>query len=160
MTVSVLFVCLGNICRSPTAEGIFQHYVNQAGLQKKIIIDSAGTGEWHIGKAPDPRTQAAALTRGYDLGKLRARQVARNDFTKFDYILAMDKQNLTDLKDLCTTKFSGQLDLFLRFGTTKVLEVPDPYYGGEKGFHQVVDLVEDAATGLLKHICKEHQISR
>lgn len=149
----VLFVCLGNICRSPTADGIFRELVNRAKLEQKIIVDSAGTGDWHIGKAPDSRTIAAAKKRGYDLSVLRARQVSAADFEEFDYVLAMDNANLRDLQRLKPTHFSGHLGLFLEFGSDKnYREVPDPYYGGDDGFELVLDLVEEAAEGLLMHI--------
>lgn len=149
----VLFVCLGNICRSPTADGIFRELVTSAKLDQKIMVDSAGTGAWHIGKAPDSRTIAAARTRGYDLSVLRARQVTARDFDEFDYVLAMDEANLVDLQQLKPAHFTGHLGLFLEFGARgDYREVPDPYYGGSDGFELVLDLVEDAAEGLLKHI--------
>ncbi len=149
----VLFVCLGNICRSPTADGIFREIIKREKLEQKIIVDSAGTGDWHIGKAPDSRTVAAAKLRGYDLSVLRARQVITADFDEFDYVLAMDNSNLRDLHSLRPTHFAGHLGLFLDFGSRKThREVPDPYYGGNDGFELVLDLVEEAAEGLLTHI--------
>ena len=149
----VLFVCLGNICRSPTADGIFRNLVAQANLDHKILVDSAGTGDWHIGKAPDARTVAAARNRGYDLSVLRARQVNKSDFAEFDYVLAMDNSNLKDLQRMRPFDYKGHLGLFLEFGSRgDYLEVPDPYYGGKEGFELVLDLVEDAAQGLLNHI--------
>lgn len=149
----VLFVCLGNICRSPTADGIFRNLVAQANLDHKILVDSAGTGDWHIGKAPDARTVAAARNRGYDLSVLRARQVNKSDFAEFDYVLAMDNSNLKDLQRMKPFDYKGHLGLFLEFGSRgDYLEVPDPYYGGKEGFDLVLDLVEDAAQGLLNHI--------
>nr|WP_324259012.1 low molecular weight protein-tyrosine-phosphatase [Cellvibrio fontiphilus] len=149
----VLFVCLGNICRSPTADGIFRELVLNAGLDQKITVDSAGTGDWHIGKAPDSRTVAAARKRGYDLSVLRARQVKASDFDEFDYVLAMDKANLADLQRIKPEHFAGHLGLFLEFGNrSDYREVPDPYYGGADGFELVLDLVEAAAEGLLSHI--------
>ena len=151
-TIKVLFVCLGNICRSPTAHGIFEKLVREAGLQERILIDSAGTGDWHIGRPPDPRASAAALGRGHDLSHLRARQVRPEDFRDFDYLLAMDEQNLWDLKALALPDFDGHLGLFMDFGHSGLKEVPDPYYGGEDNFEQVLDLVEDAAAGLLVHL--------
>lgn len=151
----MLFVCLGNICRSPTADGIFNHIVVREKMDQKIMIDSAGTGDWHVGKAPDSRTVAAASQRGYDLSVLRARQVTARDFEKFDYVLAMDKSNLLDLQRIKPTTYTGHLGLFLDFGTRgDYREVPDPYYGGHDGFELVLDLVEDAAQGLLNHIRK------
>ncbi len=157
--IHVLFVCLGNICRSPTAHGVFQHLIERHRLQHIIHIDSAGTGDWHIGHAPDQRSSAAALTRGYDLSALRARQVSVPDFERFDYILAMDSQNLRDLQRMRPAHFRGELDLFLNYGTSALREVPDPYYGGEDGFHRVLDLVEEAAQGLLNAIAERHQLA-
>jgi len=157
MPVKVLFVCLGNICRSPTAHSVFEEKVRQAGLQQHIAVDSAGTGDWHIGHAPDGRTAAVALERGYDLSALRARQVVREDFSQFHYVLAMDKKNLADLRRLKPAAFNGHLGLFLDFhSTAKIREVPDPYYGGADGFDTVFDLVEDAAQGLLDHLRQAH----
>ncbi|MHB9798913.1 low molecular weight protein-tyrosine-phosphatase [Pseudomonas sp. MT3] len=150
--MKVLFVCLGNICRSPTAEGIFRHKVREAGLEEGIEIDSAGTGDWHVGKAPDARTRAAALRRGYDLSALRARQVSVADFSRYDLILAMDHANLHDLKHLRAGGGKAELDLFLRRFDLEIDEVPDPYYGGDDGFEQVLDLVERACDGLLMEV--------
>jgi len=151
--IRVLFVCLGNICRSPTADGIFRELVARAGLQAHILVDSAGTSGWHIGKAPDSRTIAAARARGFDLGSLRARQVSSADFAEYDYVLAMDKSNLKDLQSLKPSNYRGQLGLFLTFGSQEQYrEVPDPYYGEGDAFELVLDLVEDAAQGLLNHI--------
>lgn len=150
--MNVLFVCLGNICRSPTAEGIFRHYVEQAGLSDKITIDSAGTADWHIGKSADPRTVAAAAKRGYDLSALRGRQAQPEDFAKFDLILAMDKSNLINLQAIQPAESSAELALYLaRFGISPD-EVPDPYYGGEDGFELVLDMLEQASQALLDEI--------
>lgn len=149
----VLFVCLGNICRSPTADGIFRNLLVREKLEQHIVVDSAGTGDWHVGKAPDTRTVAAARQRGYDLSILRARQVNKHDFAEFDYVLAMDKANLLDLQRMKPSTYTGHLGLFLEFGSRgDYSEVPDPYYGGTDGFELVLDLVEDAAQGLLNHI--------
>lgn len=149
----VLFICLGNICRSPTADGIFRDLVAREKLDQKILVDSAGTGDWHVGKAPDPRTVAAACQRGYDLSVLRARQVSRCDFEEFDYVLAMDKSNLMNLQRMKPSAYTGHLGLFLEFGSRgDYREVPDPYHGGKDDFELVLDLVEDAAQGLLNHI--------
>ncbi len=151
--VSVLFVCMGNICRSPTAEGVFRHIVEQADLAQRIQIDSAGTHDYHIGEAPDRRSQAAAAERGYDLSHLRGRQVKHEDFLIFDYVLAMDEANLAELRRFCPPEHQCKLELFLKFGRKCVEhEVPDPYYGGAQGFERVLDLVEDAASGLLEEI--------
>ncbi len=150
--MKVLFVCLGNICRSPTAEGVFRQYVEQAGLSDKITIDSAGTSDWHIGKTPDPRTQAAAAKRGYDLSKLRGRQAQAEDFAKFDLILAMDKSNLSNLQAIQPADGKVELALYLpRFGISPD-EVPDPYYGGEDGFELVLDMLEQASQVMLDEI--------
>ncbi|MED5387328.1 MAG: low molecular weight protein-tyrosine-phosphatase [Pseudomonadota bacterium] len=150
MTVSVLFVCLGNICRSPTAEAVFRERVNAAGLGDQIRIDSAGTGDWHIGRAPDPRTREAAARRGYRMEHLRARQVSAQDFYEFDVVLAMDNANLTDLQAMQPADVTVTLRRFLDYARqSEDREVPDPYYGGEEGFDRVLDLVEDGADGLL-----------
>ncbi|KZX60230.1 phosphotyrosine protein phosphatase [Halioglobus sp. HI00S01] len=149
----VLFVCLGNICRSPTAHGVFQSMVDSRGLQSRITVDSCGTGDWHIGHAPDKRATAEAAERGYDLTPLRARQVTAADFDEFDYIVAMDNQNLADLRAMCPAHFSGYLGLFLPFAAANAVdEVPDPYYGGPEGFTRVLDMVEAASEGLLAEI--------
>jgi protein-tyrosine phosphatase len=154
--VSVLFVCLGNICRSPTAHAVFQSMVDKQGLNDQIYIDSCGTGDWHIGRAPDPRSQQHALDRGYQMDNLRARLVDNHDFDQFDYILAMDKNNLADLKAMNYQGYKGHLGLFLDFCRNPDFacfsEVPDPYYGGDKGFSLVLDLIEDASAELLRQI--------
>lgn len=150
MTVSVLFVCLGNICRSPTAEAVFRERVIAAGLEEKIRIDSAGTGDWHIGRAPDPRTREAAARRGYQMDSLRARQVDPQDFYEFDVVLAMDNANLADLQAMQPADVTVTLGGFLDYASgASVSEVPDPYYGGEDGFDRVLDLIEGGADGLL-----------
>ena len=158
-SVRVLFVCLGNICRSPTAHGIFQQLVIKRGLQQMIQVDSAGTGDWHIGRQPDRRSAAAALVRGYDLDPLRARQVSAQDFYEHDYILAMDEQNLRDLQALQPADFRGELGLFLTYGSHGLHEVPDPYHGESDAFEHVLDLVEDAAEGLLDTLIRRHRLS-
>lgn len=158
--VSVLFVCLGNICRSPTAHGIFEHKVAQqpGAIATQITVDSAGTGDWHVGRQADARAQAAAQHRGYDLSALRARQVTPEDFSRFDYILAMDLKNFAHLKAMAPASFRGELAMFLDYLPDSGLqrEVPDPYFGGEEGFNHVLDLVETAAEGLLHHILQHH----
>ena len=149
----VLFVCMGNICRSPTAEGVFRHKVEAAGMHDWIEIDSAGTHAYHVGEPPDQRAQAAALKRGFDLSAQRARRVRVSDFTEFDYVLAMDRPNLDDLLSICPDDYQDRVQLFLNFAEqSQVREVPDPYYGGGNGFETVLDLVEDASEGLLVHL--------
>ncbi|MFC0708388.1 low molecular weight protein-tyrosine-phosphatase [Azorhizophilus paspali] len=148
----ILFVCLGNICRSPTAEGVFRQRAQAAGLGERIRIDSAGTGDWHVGKAPDIRARQAARRRGYDLDALRARQICREDFSRFDLILAMDHGNLRDLQAIRPAGAAGELDLYLRRYALGEDEVPDPYYGGEEGFERVLDLLERAGDELLAEI--------
>lgn len=156
MQIKVLFVCMGNICRSPTAEGVFRHFVQQSSSQHLIEADSAGTHGYHIGDPPDERAQAAAMRRGYDLSMLRARQVTSEDFQAFDYVLAMDNENLRALQRICPPQAQRKPLLFLSFSSTRtVIEVPDPYYGGPQGFERVLDLVEDAAQGLLRRIHKD-----
>ena len=151
--IRVLFVCLGNICRSPTAHGVFAQKVSDAGLAGLVEVDSCGTGDWHVGNAPDRRATAEALRRGYDLSTQRARQVATADFERFDYILAMDRMNMRDLEALRPHDFSGHLGLFLGFApAASEDEVPDPYYGGDDGFGHVLDLVELASDGLLQEV--------
>jgi protein-tyrosine phosphatase len=146
---------MGNICRSPTAEVIFRARVKEAGLVKRILIDSVGTHDYHIGSPPDTRTQRAALQRGYDMSMLRGRQVEVADLIRFDYVLAMDCANLGILQRLCSVTERGRLGLFLEYASRHdEREVPDPYYGEADGFERVVDMVEDASEGLLRHIQK------
>jgi len=154
--VSVLFVCMGNICRSPTAEGVFKHVVKQAGMQDEIIIDSAGTHAYHIGESPDKRSQAKARENGVDLSRQRARKAITEDFERFDYIIAMDRSNLEDLKHLASTQEQHQkISLFMDYADNwNNTEVPDPYYGGSNGFQEVFDMVTSASQGLLEQIKK------
>lgn len=154
--IRVLFVCLGNICRSPTAHGVFRQMVENAGLADQVLVDSAGTAAWHIGKSPDQRSARHAALRGYDLSTLRARQAVADDFYQFDYVLAMDKENLLNLQQICPADAPVEPRLLLAdFAQSfNQLEVPDPYYGGDAGFEQVLDLVEDACQGLLADIRK------
>ncbi|MDP2504253.1 low molecular weight protein-tyrosine-phosphatase [Oceanobacter sp. 3_MG-2023] len=162
--LSVLFVCLGNICRSPTAHGVFQKMVDNAGLSDRVRIDSAGTAAWHIGKCPDSRAISAAAGRGYNLSVLKARQVIAEDLQVFDYVLAMDSANLVELQQLAREQQGLQTDgaavttpsRFLQFAhNTPLLDVPDPYYGGDDGFDQVLDMVEDGCRGLLAEIRRQ-----
>ena len=149
---NVLFVCMGNICRSPTAEGVFRHKVEQNNLQNLISIDSAGTHAYHVGNSPDKRAQEAALKRSIDLSNQRARRVSADDFSKFDYIIAMDESNMEDLVSICPAGYEDRLHLLLAFSDSEQSEVPDPYYGQGRGFEIVLNLVEDASEGLLQHI--------
>ena len=152
-TFAVLFCCMGNICRSPTAEGVFRHLVRQAGLQDRIEIDSAGTHGYHVGSPPDERSQHHAKLRGYDLSQLRARQVHFPDFERFDLILAMDHENLAMLEDECPPEYVGKLRRLMEFAPADLGEVvADPYYGGKQGFETVLDHVEAACEGLLAHV--------
>jgi protein-tyrosine phosphatase len=148
----VLFVCLGNICRSPTAEGVLRHKLAVVGLQDLVTVDSAGTSDWHVGKPVDVRTRQAAQRRGYDLSALRGRQVLAADFQRFELILAMDQSNLQHLHSLQPSAGIAQLDLFLRRYGLPISEVPDPYYSGEEGFEQVLDLLEQACDGLVAEL--------
>jgi len=152
---SVLFVCLGNICRSPTAEGVFRHLLEQEAPGLKVEVDSAGTADYHIGEPPDLRSQRAAARRGIDLGGLRARQVTRADFARFDLILAMDRGNLLELEAMRPKNARARLQLFLEYAPDSArLEVPDPYYGDASAFEDVLDLSAAASRGLLADLQK------
>jgi len=151
--VSVLFVCLGNICRSPTAEGVFRRVCQEQGVADQIRIDSAGTANWHAGKPPDARAVMAAKGRGVDISGLRARQATAADFYDFDLVIAMDDSNVEDLEILRPVDAPAELHRFLAFaGSDAPRDVPDPYYGGDEGFEQVLDLITEAAKGLLAHL--------
>jgi protein-tyrosine phosphatase len=151
--IKVLFVCLGNICRSPTAQGAFERLVASKGLSDQIKVDSAGTAAYHLGEPPDARMQRFARRRGMDLSRQRARMVTRQDCQEFDYIVAMDRSNLNALRRLCPADCQAKIGLFMDYaphlGRT---EVPDPYYGGASDFEEVIDLVEAASAGLLQAI--------
>ena len=149
----ILFVCLGNICRSPAAEGVFRKLATEAGL--KAACDSAGTGDWHIGRPPDLRMQAAARRRGVDLSSLRARQIEFSDYYEFDYIVVMDMSNQADVLAAAPANRLSDIRLLLDFGQGKIREVPDPYYGSADGFEHVLDLLEEACAGLVSHLEKE-----
>jgi protein-tyrosine phosphatase len=150
---SVLFVCLGNICRSPTAEGVFRKLVADAGLIDRLHIDSAGTAGYHQGAPPDARAMEAANRRGFELNGLRARRVEAGDFERFDLILAMDRENLADLWRAAPDGARAELRLLLEFSAAAGdPDVPDPYYGGRNGFEQVLDLVSEACAGLLEDV--------
>ncbi len=154
----VLFVCTGNICRSPTAHGVFQHLVNEMGLSDTILVDSAGTHHYHVGEAPDARSQLAARKRGYNLSKLVARQITPDDFHNFDLILAMDWENMLILQQKCPKEYRYKLMLLMRFSNDyEEATVPDPYYGGTDGFNKVLDYIEDACQGVLELIQKRLQ---
>ncbi len=151
--IRVLFVCTGNICRSPTAEGVFRGLVESAGLVESIEVDSAGTAHWHVGRAPDPRSAETARRRGIDIDRLRGRQVDDGDFEYFDYILAMDRDNLLELRRIGPAERHGKLRLLMEYAPDfGIDEVPDPYYGGESGFDRVFDMIEAASRGLLDEI--------
>lgn len=153
MRLKVLFVCMGNICRSPTAQGVFRKRLETEGLQAIIGTDSAGTHAYHAGESPDRRARETARRRGIELGDLQARQVAPEDFPRFEYVLAMDLDNLSNLAELCPRGLEHKLMLFMDFAPhLGVREVPDPYYGGPDGFERVFDLVEAASEGLLADI--------
>jgi len=155
--VRVLFVCLGNICRSPTAEGVFRKLVQEQNLARQIEIDSAGTHAYHVGEPPDERAQAAALRRGIDISGLRGRKAIAADIRTFDYVLAMDNENYENLRAICPTGLESKIRLFLEFAPSRPEnEVPDPYFGGTGGFDRVLDMIEEAALGLLEHIRRQH----
>ena len=151
--IKVLFVCMGNICRSPTAEGVFRQLIEKHGLSDRVTTDSAGTHAYHAGEPPDQRAQSTALSRGLDISDLRARSVDFDDFEKFDYVLAMDSNNYSRLSEQCPDAYREKLNLFLSFAPElNITEVPDPYYGGNLGFENVFDMVEAASEGLISEI--------
>ncbi len=157
--IKVLFVCMGNICRSPTAEGVFQKLLSDRHLSDKFQVDSAGTHAYHVGDAPDLRAQRAAKQRDVDLSSLRARKFFKQDFSEFDYILAMDEDNLSILMDACPQEHQHKVKLFLDYAPeVNCREVPDPYYGGQYGFERVLDLVEAASEGLLQSILQKQNL--
>ncbi len=152
----VLFICLGNICRSPTAQAIFEKKIVGHGLEDLFKIDSCGTGSWHIGKMPDLRAIEAATKRGYSLNHIRARKMLIKDFDDFDYFVAMDRENLKEIERLRPENFCGNVALFSSFiKNSKLVDVPDPYYGGERGFDEVIDMIELGASGILKSILSD-----
>jgi len=153
MNRSVLFVCLGNICRSPTAHGVFEQLLRDAGLSNSVKVDSCGTGDWHLDHAPDRRAQLTAKQHGFNLSHLRSRLICHDDFRDFDYILAMDKNNLRDILALCPDPYKNKCQLFLNFAKELgIQEVPDPYYGGDDGFEDVLSMIKVASQNLLQEI--------
>ncbi|MGC6483639.1 MAG: low molecular weight protein-tyrosine-phosphatase [Synechococcus sp.] len=155
MTQKLLFVCLGNICRSPAAEGVFLHLIEEQGLSDHFVVDSAGTGNWHVGNKADPRMRAAAERRGIHLPS-RARQIELNDFSRFDLVVTMDSDNLRNVRSLaqeaCHNATATIRPMLSYARSTELSDVPDPYYGGEQGFEQVLDLLEDACAGLVEEL--------
>ncbi len=156
MSVSVLFVCLGNICRSPLAEGVFRHKAGEAELTDHFRIDSAGTGGWHVGDLPDTRGRQAAGSRGIDMSTQRARQLEGEDFHTFDFIFAMDQSNLANIERLKPPNGKAQCMLFLEFAGHGAGEVPDPYYGGADGFDSCLDLIEAGCEEILERLAKNY----
>lgn len=159
--IKVLFVCMGNICRSPTAEGVFNKCITEQYLVEHFRVDSAGTHAYHVGASPDLRAQKAALNRNVNLANLRARKFTLADFTYFDHILAMDNENHALLSEACPDEYKGKISLFLDYAPHVGLrEVPDPYYGGSYGFERVLDLVEAASLGFLEALKKQGAFNR
>jgi protein-tyrosine phosphatase len=156
----ILFVCMGNICRSPTAEGVFRRALLERAPQLQVHVDSAGTHDYHIGEAPDARARSAASRRGIDISQLRARQIAPQDFERFDLVLVMDEDNLRELKARSQRQYHDRIRLFMEFAPNSPRRaVPDPYYGGEQSFEDVLDLLEEAANGLIDELLARTSIS-
>lgn len=159
MKTKVLFVCLGNICRSPTAEAVMRSKLQERGLENYFDIGSAGTGNWHVGECPDARAQKAALMRGYDMSQIRARQITEKDFRQYDLILAMDRSNIANMRRVCPSGCLSKIDLLLSYASdANIDEVPDPYYGEEDGFNMVLDLLEKACNNLISTVCAQKRI--
>ena len=150
--MKILIVCTGNICRSPTAEGVLRSFLMNSSLEKSVTVDSAGTHDYHVGEAPDRRATAHARRRGYDISRLRARQIGPGDFEAFDLVLAMDRGHRGILEQLSPPQHRHKLRMYLEFAGLPETDVPDPYYGGPDGFEQVLDIVEAASRGLLEHL--------
>nr|ABZ06169.1 putative Low molecular weight phosphotyrosine protein phosphatase [uncultured marine microorganism HF4000_006O13] len=149
----ILFVCMGNICRSPSAEGVFRNMVKEHNLSQFFYIDSCGTHGYHTGQSPDSRSQYAAMRRGIDISQQTARTIEQNDFNRFDYILVMDNHNRSFLQSMADEVYLNKIHLFLEYAENcKLIEVPDPYFGGEEGFEIVLDLLQQASIGLIKHL--------
>jgi low molecular weight protein-tyrosine phosphatase len=155
--VKILFVCMGNICRSPTAEAVFRRQAKISGFEKSILVDSAGTHDYHTGEPPDVRAQKIAKLKGYDMKELRARQFNTGDFNNFHYILVMDKHNFAILNKICPPQHNYKLGMLMQYSKNfpEYEEVPDPYFGGHQGFEKVLKMIEDAGEGLLYKISKE-----
>lgn len=149
---SILFLCLGNICRSPLAEGVFAHHIKKAGLEDKITYDSAGNGAWHEGDPPDPRAIQVAQKYGVDISNQRSRPLTAQDFDRFDLILAMDEGNIERLRSVMPTNSKAQVALFLEYSTGEATEVPDPYYGGDEGFDRVFAQIDRACQKLVEKL--------
>ncbi|PCI50457.1 MAG: phosphotyrosine protein phosphatase [Alphaproteobacteria bacterium] len=162
--MKILFVCLGNICRSPTAEGVFRHKLHQAGIQDgylgNIFIDSAGTGAWHVGASPDRRSCEMALKYGVGLESLSARKITRQDFADYDYILGMDRENIRNMKAICPPDQQCKISLFMNYAENcpGITEVPDPYGGGREGFERVYDIIDRGSDGLLKYLLAHYTL--
>lgn len=153
--IKVLFVCMGNICRSPTAEGVFNKLLSDLGTENRFFVDSAGTHAYHVGESPDARAQQTARNRGVQLSNIRARKVSFSDFEQFDHILAMDGDNYQILMDASPSEHQHKIKLFLEYATkSEENNVPDPYYGGANGFEHVFDLVEEASQGFYQTVLK------
>ncbi len=157
--IKVLFICMGNICRSPTAEGVFTRLIKSEKIDKQFIIDSAGTHAYHVGDAPDLRAQKAAKDRGIDLAKIRARKVIVGDYEDYDYLLVMDTDNYDLVMEFCPAEYKHKVKYFLEYAPhLDTIEVPDPYYGGKYGFERVLDMVEEASIGFLNTLRQSGEI--
>ena len=156
--IAVLFVCTGNICRSPTAHAVFETLVKAMHLEDKIKVDSAGIIDYHVGEAPDKRARLAAKKKGYDMGQLRARQIQLNDYEAFAYLLAMDQHHLSEMQRQSPARFRNKIHLFLAFANTLNKEVKDPYYGDSKGFEPILAQIEDGSKELLAFVSKKHNL--
>ncbi|WP_295810799.1 low molecular weight protein-tyrosine-phosphatase [uncultured Nitratireductor sp.] len=150
--ISILFVCLGNICRSPLAEGVFRSVVSERGREAEFLIDSAGTGAWHAGNTPDPRSMEIARRFGVDISAQRARQVAADDFARFDLLLGMDRNNVRTLRERAPAGNADNIHLFLDYAEGRIIDIPDPYYGGDDGFASVYQTIREASETLLSRL--------
>lgn len=159
MSINVLFVCLGNICRSPAAQGVFSSLVEQAQLNDKILVDSCGTAAFNIGKSPDPRSISAASRAGYDISQQIARQISDDDYAHNHYLIAMDRMNLTNVKAWAPDGFQGEIELLMTYSQSNGnTQIPDPFYAEEQQFDRVIQILEKSTAGLLEHIRKQHQL--